>query len=71
MATKKDDKKTEKLVVASAIVFVLLVVAILIAGAILFGLGINQIANGNIVAGFIESLVGFLLLSVIIPGDEK
>lgn len=67
MPKKNKVQISARVLVALALIIVL---AILLMGAGMFGLGIWLIANGNAPAGCVSLLVGFLVLSSILVGRE-
>lgn len=71
MATKKNGKdKVLSYRVGVLAAVVALAIAIIVGGVILFGFGINRLANGEIALGAMETLGGVLLLSTIILGKD-
>lgn len=71
MVTKKNNQNgLERYGVGVLVAVVVLVILIVVAGALLFGFGINALANGNIALGIVETLVGMLLLSTVTLGGK-
>lgn len=71
MATKKKSEDAlKKYGVGVLLAVIVLLIVVIGGGALLFGFGINQLANGNIALGVAETLAGVLLLSTITIGKD-